>query len=348
VPIAYRLAELAERVRGQVRGDPERLIRGVDTLDRAGPDQLSFLTNPRYREAALSSRAGALLVPTGTELDGPDLLEAAEPYAALAELLELFHPPEPARRGVSERAHIGIDARLGRDVYVGPFAVVGDRTVLADRASVGAGCVVGDDCSIGEDARLMPRVVLYSGTRVGRRCLVHSGVVLGGDGYGFATTGGEHRKVPQLGRVVLEDDVELGSNTTVDRGMLGETLIGAGSKLDNLVMIAHGVRLGRHSLLAAQSGIAGSTQVGDRTVWAGQSGAAGHLKIAAGTIVAAKAAVLKDVAEKRFVAGIPAVDHGRWKRAQALINKLPEMRREIRELNKRLARLEQNLTQEED
>jgi len=148
--------------------------------------------------------------------------------------------------------------------------------------------------------------------------------------------------------VVLEDDVELGSNATVDRGTLGETRIGEGSKIDNLVMIAHGVRLGRRSLLAAQAGIAGSTRVGDDTVWAGQSGAAGHLTIADGTIVAAKAAVLKDVAEKSFVAGIPAVDHRRWKRAQALVNKLPDMRREIRELKARLARLEQDLTHEED
>jgi len=348
LPIAYRLGELAERVQGKVRGDAERPIRGIDTLDRAGPEELSFLTNPRYRSAARSTRAGALLVAPGTEIEGPDLLEVSEPYLALARLLELFHPAETEPPGISEKAHIGSAVQMGHGVTVGPFAVIGDRAILGDRAKVGAGCIVGTDCRLGADAELKPRVVLYPGTQVGRRCLVHSGVVLGGDGFGFATTDAEHRKVPQLGTVILEDDVEVGANSTVDRGTLGETRIGAGSKIDNLVMIAHGVRLGRASLLAAQAGIAGSTKIGDRTVWAGQSGAAGHLEIAAGTVVGAKSAVLQDVPEGGFIAGIPAVDHRRWKRIQAVQAKLPEMRREIRELRARVAALERSVTQEED
>jgi UDP-3-O-[3-hydroxymyristoyl] glucosamine N-acyltransferase len=346
--IEYRLEELAERVGGTVRGDAKRVIRGIATLERAGPDELSFLTNPRYRAAARSTRAGALIVAPGTDLPGPDLLEVGEPYLALARLLELFHPAEPRKPGISEKAHVGADVQMGRDLTVGPFAVIGDRAILEDRCTVGPGCVVGADCHLGADSELKPRVVLYPGTRLGRRCLVHAGVVLGGDGFGFATTDAEHRKVPQLGRVVLEDDVEVGANTTVDRGTLGETRIGEGSKIDNLVMIAHGVSVGRGTLLAAQAGIAGSTRVGDRTVWAGQSGAAGHLEIADGTVVAAKSAVLQSVPEGNFVAGIPAVDHRRWKRTQALLGRLPEMRREIRELKARLAALERGGGQEED
>lgn len=346
--MAYRLGELARKIEGRLRGDPERLIRGIAPLDRAEPDQLSFLTNPRYRQAARTSRAGALLVGPGSDLERPDLLEVDEPYLALARLLELFHPVEPPPAEISDKAHLGAGVRLGRDVSIAPFAVVEDRAVLGDRVRVGAGSVVGEGCAVGEETELKPRVVLYPGTRVGRRCIVHSGVVLGGDGFGFASSGGRHHKVPQLGRVIVEDDVELGANSTVDRGTLDETVIGEGSKIDNLVMIAHGVRVGRAALLAAQSGIAGSTRIGERTTWAGQSGAAGHLEIGDDTIVAAKSAVLRNVPRGSFVAGIPAVDHRRWKRAQAALGRLPELRREIRELRTRLARLEKRLEQEED
>jgi UDP-3-O-[3-hydroxymyristoyl] glucosamine N-acyltransferase len=346
--MAHRLGELARRLGGRLRGDPDRLIRGVAPLDRAEPDQLSFLTNPRYRGAARATRAGALLVGPGSDLERPDLLEVEEPYLALARLLELFHPAVPAPAEVSEKAHLGAGVSLGRDVSVAPFAVVEDRAVLGDRVRVGAGTVVGEACEIGEETELKPRVVLYPGTRVGRRCIVHSGVVLGGDGFGFATSSGRHHKVPQLGRVVVGDDVELGANSTVDRGTLDETVIGEGSKIDNLVMIAHGVRIGRAALLAGQTGIAGSTRVGERTTWAGQSGAAGHLEIGDGTIVAAKSAVLRDVPQGAFVAGIPAVDHRRWKRAQAALGRLPELRREVRDLRARLERLEKRMEQEED
>ena len=346
--VVYRLGELAQKVDGQVRGDTQRIIRGIATLEQAGPDELSFMTNPKYREAAGSTRAGAILVAPGTELEDRDLLEVPEPYLALARLLGLFHPPERRRQGISDKAHIGSEVRLGDEVDVEPFAVIGDRAVLGDRVHVGAGCVVGEGAGIGDDSELRPRVVLYPGTLVGRRCLIHSGVVLGGDGYGFATSGGKHHKVPQLGRVVVEDDVEIGANTTVDRGTMDETVIGQGSKLDNLVMVAHGVKLGRDTLIAAQAGIAGSTRVGDGTTWAGQSGAAGHLEIAGGTIVAAKSAVLQDVPERAFVAGIPAVDHRRWKRAQAEVNRLGELRRQMREFKARLGALEARLTDEED
>jgi len=346
--MTFRLGELARRINGRLHGDPERVVHGIAPLDRAGPDELSFLTNPRYRRAAQSSRAGAILVGPGSGLERPDLLEVDEPYLALACLLELFHPAAPGPAVVSDRACLGAEVRLGREVAVAPFAVVGDRAALGDRVRIGSGAVVGEDCEIGEDTELRPHVVLYPGTRVGRRCLIHSGVVLGGDGFGFATSGDRHHKIPQLGRVVIEDDVELGANTTVDRGALDETVIGEGSKIDNLVMVAHGVRIGRAALLAAQSGIAGSTRVGERTTWAGQSGAAGHLSIADGTVVAAKSAVLQDVPQRAFLAGIPAVDHRRWKRSQAALGRLPELLREVRALRTRLERLERRIAEEED
>lgn len=344
---SYRLDELAKHVDGAVRGRADRPIRGISTLDQAGPDELSFLANVRYRGKARTTRAGAVLAAPGSGLEEVDLLEVQEPYLALAILIELFHPPKAPRPAISPDAHIGAGVRFGKEVTVGPFAVVEEGCELGDGVTVGAGCVVGENCTIGEGSELKPRVVLYPETTVGRRCIIHSGVVLGSDGFGFATSGGTHRKIAQVGRAVIEDDVEIGANSAVDRAAMGETVIGQGSKLDNLVMIAHGVRVGKSTLMAAQSGIAGSTHVGDGTTWAGQSGAAGHLEIGDGALVAAKTAVLKDLPAGAFVIGIPAVEHRSWKRERAMLNKLPELRQEIQALRSRLERLEGMLDKEE-
>ncbi|HXV76146.1 MAG TPA: UDP-3-O-(3-hydroxymyristoyl)glucosamine N-acyltransferase, partial [Candidatus Polarisedimenticolaceae bacterium] len=275
------------------------------------------------------------------------LLEVAEPYLALAQVIELFHPAEARPASVSQRAEIAADAVLGTDVSVGPFAVIEAASVIGDRVRIGAGTVVGRGSRVGDDSRLMPRVVLYPGTVVGRRCIIHSGVVLGGDGFGFATSAGRHHKVPHIGHVAVGDDVEIGANTTVDRGALTATEIGSGSKLDNLVMIAHGVVVGDGCLIAAQSGIAGSARVGARVTLAGQVGVVGHVKIADGTVVASKSAVMQDVERGQLIAGIPAVDHREWKRAQALSRKLPELRAEMRELSRRIDQLEHRSPEED-
>jgi len=344
----YRLGELAERVGGRVRGDPERVVRGIDTLERCGSDDLGFLTNPRYRKQVRATRAGAILVAPDSGLEGHDLLEVREPYLALARLLALFHPVRRRPAGISPDARVAPDARLGRDVRVEAFAVIEEGVQLGDGVLVGSGCVLGSGSTVGAASELRPRVVLYPGTVVGSRCLVHSGAVLGGDGFGFATSAGTHHKVPQTGRVVVEDDVEIGANTTIDRGAVGDTVIERGAKLDNLVMIAHGVRVGAGSLLAAQSGIAGSTRLGRFTALGGQSGVTGHVELADRTTVAAKSAVLQDVRETAFVAGIPAVDHREWKRAQASLRRLPELRAEVRRLRRQVRELERRVGVAED
>jgi UDP-3-O-[3-hydroxymyristoyl] glucosamine N-acyltransferase len=336
----WLLSELAAAVGGRVDGDTTRRVRGVATLEEAEPDDLSFLTNPRYRPALQSSRAGAILVGPGVTVEGRDLLIAPDPYLALAEILDRMHPaPRPAP-GVSPDARIDPGATIGAGVAIAAFAVVASGARIGSRAVIGAGAVIGEESAIGEDTVLMPRVVLYPGTFVGARCLIHAGVVLGGDGFGFATSAGTHHKVRQLGRVVVEDDVEIGANSTVDRGTLGETRIGRGTKIDNLVMVAHGAVIGPHGLLAAQVGVSGSTQIGSHVTMAGQSGAAGHLRMGNRVVVAAKAAVFSDVPEGSFVAGIPAVDHRAWKRSLALVKMLPELRSRLRALEERLAALE--------
>jgi UDP-3-O-[3-hydroxymyristoyl] glucosamine N-acyltransferase len=337
------LGELAERVGGSVVGDGSRTIRDVAPLDAAGPDDLSFLTNPRYRPLAEATRAGAVMVKPGTSLPGHDLLVVPEPYVSLVEILEIFHPPAERRSGVHADARVDPSAVVGTDVEVGPFAVVEAGARLGDRVSMGAGCVVGERCTIGDDTVLMPRVVLYPETSVGARCRIHSGVVLGGDGFGFATSGGTHHKIPQVGRVVIEDDVEIGANSAVDRATVGETVIGAGTKIDDLVMVGHGVRVGPGCLLVAQSGIAGSARVGSHVTLAGQAGLAGHVSVGDTCLVAAKTAVFEDLPAGSFVAGIPAIDNRRWKRAQSLVRRLPELRAEVRRLESRLADLERRL-----
>jgi len=340
VSTSFRLEDLARRVGGRVIGDVDREIRGVSTLDEAGPGELAFLTNPRYRSAAEHTRASAILVGPGVALPGHDLLEAAEPYLALAEILELFHPPRAPRPGISPDARVGCDVRLGEGVEVGPFAVLETGVSIGRQVVVGAGCVLGEGSVVGDDTVLCPRVVLYPGTRVGARCRIHSGVVLGGDGFGFAASPGGHRKIPQVGRVVVEDDVEIGANSAVDRGAVGDTVIGRGTKIDDLVMVAHGVRVGPECLLVAQSGVAGSATLGKRVILAGQAGVAGHLSVGDATVVAAKSALFEDTPAHSFVAGIPAIEHRKWKRAVTALKSLDTLRREVLALRRRLDELD--------
>jgi UDP-3-O-[3-hydroxymyristoyl] glucosamine N-acyltransferase len=329
---AYTLGELATKVGGTVVGAPGRRIEGVNTLEEADERQLSFYHNRRYLQVARSSKAGALLVADAASFPGRDLLVCTEPYAALGVLLELFHPrPRPAK-GVHPTAVVAATARIGEGASVAAHAVIGERARVGARAVVGPGCAIGDDAEIGDDTELHPNVVVEPRCRVGSRCILHAGVVIGSDGYGFATVSGQHRKIPQVGIVVIEDDVELGANVCVDRATLGETRIGHGTKVDNLVQIAHNVKVGEHSLLVSQVGISGSTHLGHHVVMAGQSGAAGHLTIGDGAVVTAKAGVLEDVAAGAMVSGYPSRPHKAWLRAMANLFTLEELRRRVKAL----------------
>ncbi len=303
-------------------GNGERLIEGIRPLDQAGPEHLSFLHNAKYVEQAAASPAGAILVQSTDQLPDRDLLVCDQPYLAVARALEIFHPrPKPA-------------------TGVHPSAVVAEDLSLGAGASVGAGCVLCDGVRIGDDALLHPRVVVEDGCRVGHRCIVQAGAVIGSDGYGFATVDGIHHKVPQVGIVVLEDDVEIQANTTIDRATMGETRIGRGTKVDNLVQVAHNVQVGEHCLLVSQSGISGSTKIGKHSVFAGQAGAAGHLDIGERVVVTARAAAMKSVPAGTVLAGFPGRPQGEWMRTQAAVQRLTVMRKKLAELERRLAAME--------
>jgi UDP-3-O-[3-hydroxymyristoyl] glucosamine N-acyltransferase len=328
------LGELAELVGGRVRGDSARVVRGVRPLGAAGPDELSFLTSAKYRDEARTSRAGALLV--GKEEAGlpHDQLVCVEAPWALGEMLRHFHPLTAAAPGVHATAVVAATATVDPTASVGPQAVVGERSRIEAGAVLHAGVVVGARCRVGPSSVIHPRAVLYDDTELGARVTVHAGAVLGADGFGYAQRGGVLVKVPQVGRVVVEDDVEIGANSTIDRATLEETRIGAGSKLDNLVQVGHNVRLGRSCVLCGQAGIAGSTRLGDGVVLAGQAGVGGHLELGDGVQVAAKSAALQSAPAGSKLAGVPAVPLGQWRRQVTLLSRLGDFARRLRRLEK--------------
>jgi UDP-3-O-[3-hydroxymyristoyl] glucosamine N-acyltransferase len=336
--VGYRLAELAELVGGRVEGDSERTIEAVRALDSAGPHDLSVLKNPRYREQAEASRAGALLVGpalAGT-VPGRPLLVVGDPDYALARLVAVLHPPARREPGVHPTAVLEAGCEVDPSASIGPYAVIGAGSRIGAGAVIHAAVSIGRRCVVGEGAVLHPHAVLYDETEVGPHSVVHAGAVLGADGFGYATQEGSHHKVPQVGRVVIEGDVEIGANSTVDRATLGETRIGEGTKIDNLVQVGHNVRVGRHCILCGQAGIAGSTRLGDGVVLAGQAGVAGHIQLGDRVQVAAKSAALATVESGKVVAGIPAVELRRWRRQVALLSRLEEMSRRLRALERRL------------
>ena len=333
------LGELAAHVGGTVVGDAGRRILGVRTLEEAAGEHLSFYHNRRYLQAARSCKAGALLVADAEPFPGRDLLVCKDPYGALAKILELLHPAERPPVGVHPSAVVAASAQVGEGASVAAHAVMGERVRVGARAVIGACCVLGDDAEVGEETVLHPNVVVEPRCRVGARCIFHAGVVIGSDGFGFATVAGVHHKVPQVGIVVVEDDVELGANVCVDRATLGETRIGRGTKVDNLVQVGHNVQVGEHSLLVALVGISGSTHLGHHVVMAGQSGAVGHISIGDGAVVTAKTGVTEDVPAGATVSGFPSRPHKEWLRAMANLFTLEELRRRVRSLEDVLRQL---------
>jgi UDP-3-O-[3-hydroxymyristoyl] glucosamine N-acyltransferase len=294
----------------------------VASLADAGETQLTFLSNPKYAPQLASTKAAAIFVSEQTAGDDDRFIRVADPYFAVAQTLTKFFAFRSAPDRISSRASIAATAKIGEGVSIGPFSTISDDVVLGDGVIVYSNVSIGAGSVIGDGAIVYPQVSIYERSIIGRRCIIHSGTVIGADGYGFATHGGRHHKIPQVGIVRIGDDVEIGAGCTIDRAALGETSIGDGTKIDDQVMIAHNVKVGKHCLLVAQVGIAGSTELGDYVVVAGQSGFAGHLTIGSRVQVAAKSAVLGDVAEGEKVMGIPAVPFREFARREAMMRRM--------------------------
>ena len=335
----FTLGELAAVLQARLEGDPARVVVGVAPLESAGPDHISCLTDTRYQATALASKAGAFLAPgDATGLPAPTL-RCAAPQQALIDLIRLFHPPVPAPPGVDRTAVVAADARLDPTASVGPLCVIESRALVGPGVRLHALVHVGAGVEIGELSEIYPHVSLRDGVRVGRRVVIHAGAVLGADGFGFAFDGSAHRKIPQVGGVLIEDDVEIGANTTIDRATFGDTIIRRGTKIDNLVQVGHNVEVGEHSLRVAQVGISGSSRLGKGVVLAGQVGVADHVTIGDGVIAGAQAGIPSSLEAGEKVLGTPARPLIQAKRIMVAETRLPELLRQVRVLQQRLDEL---------
>ena len=335
------LQELAERIGARLEGDGTLAVARVAGLEAAGPGDVTFLANDKYAAEVAATKASAVILGP-TEVTAPcAVLRVANPYLAFARAAQALAPPSVLPVGVHPSAVIGEGVVLAEGVGIGPLAVIGRgarigaRTVIESHAVVGAEAVLGAGCVIHAHVSIRERCQL------GDRVVVQNGAVIGADGFGFAHhADGSHEKIPQTAPVVIEDDVEIGANTTIDRPAVGETRIKAGTKIDNLVQIAHGVVLGRHVLLASQVGISGSTTVGDAVTLAGQVGVAGHITIGDRVTATGQTGITNSVAAGRFISGLPAIDNRDWRKSAVLVGRLPEYRRQLLDLERRLAALE--------
>ena len=346
--ITRTLAELAVEIGGDVLGDGAMVIRGVAGIREAQPGEITFLANARYESHMAETRASAVICARGTNTCSIPMLQVDNPYLAFQRAVRVFRPdlyrPEP---GVHASAVLSPGAVLGREVSIGAHCVVESGAVLGDRVVLMPGCYVGTKAMVGDETFVYPHVTVREECVVGRRCILHSGVVIGGDGFGYAFDAGRYHKVPQVGNVVVGDEVEIGANTTIDRATTGSTRVGEGTKIDNLVQIGHNVVIGRHCIIVAQVGIAGSTELDDFVTLGGQAGIAGHIRIGEHATVGGQSGVTKSVPAHATVTGYPAVSHPIFKRLQAFIQRLPQLFQRTKDLEQRVGELErQNAKQE--
>ncbi len=329
MPGDYSLGELAVRYGLELRGDPGLRVSHVATLSHAGPDSLSFLANSRYRRHLGSTRATAVVVTAAVAQDCPvAALVDPNPYLAYARIATLLYPRTPAPAGVHPSAVVSGDARIAPTATVGPLCVIEAGVELGERVQIGAGCTLQTGVRVGADSQLMSRVTLYPGVQVGDRCLLHTGAVLGADGFGFAPDAGAWVKVPQVGSVRIGDDVEIGANTTIDRGAIGDTVVENGAKLDNQIQVAHNVVIGAHTAIAACTGISGSTTIGRRCMIGGMVGFAGHLTIADDVTITGCSLVSASIREAgSYSSGMPTVETRAWRRMVAYLRRFGEKER---------------------
>jgi UDP-3-O-[3-hydroxymyristoyl] glucosamine N-acyltransferase len=339
------LNEIAALLNGSVVGNGGVVIERIRGIDEAGEGDLTFVANPKYRKKLHTTGASAILVAPATVCPGKNLIIVADPYIAMARLLALFHPEEEETAGVHADAWIEAGAAVSPEAVVYPGVHISRGARVERQAVLYPGVFVGRDSVVGEASILYPRVTLYRRCLVGRRVVLHAGVVVGSDGFGFANPGRDNVKIPQVGFVQIDDDVEIGANTTIDRGTLGRTWIQRGAKIDNLVQIAHNVVIGEYSIVVAQVGISGSTQLGKGVVIGGQAGLVGHVEIGEHAMVAARSGVHKDIPPHQVVAGTPHMPHRDWLKMEACLPKLPEMRTALAALQRRVAALEAGKTE---
>ena len=340
---ARTLGELAEHVGGTVVGDAGTEIRSAATLGRAEAGEISFLANDKYEKQVAETKASAVIVKRAVEGVTVPQLVAEDPYYAFMQIMVLLHGHRQHKEvGISCKASISDTAKIGANCQIYDFVTIDDGAQVGDGCVIYPGVYIGQKSEIGNECILYPNVTIYDGCKIGNRVIVNGNSSIGEDGFGYATHQGEHHKIPQIGSVILEDDVEIGACCGIERGTLGDTVIGKGSKLGDLIAIGHGTKVGPHCLLVAQVGIAGSTTLGSHCVVGGQAGIVGHINVGNQVTIAAQAGVINNVPDGKVIVGAPAIEANKARRAYSLIEYLPDMKKTIRSLEKRIAELEKH------
>jgi UDP-3-O-[3-hydroxymyristoyl] glucosamine N-acyltransferase len=335
----YTAAKIATLLGGEVIGDPALELKGFAPADRAQAGDLTFAENESYFARAEQSAASAIIIDGAFKSERKTLIRVPNSRIAFAKVLPLFFPEPVLPPGIHPSAIIASSAQVDSTAHIGPYCVLGENVHVGAKSVLQGGNYVGADCKLGQEVNLFPNVVLYPGTEVGDRVRIHSGTVVGSDGFGYVFDNGSHLKVPQIGNVIIREDVEIGANVTIDRGALGPTIIGKGTKIDNLVQIAHNVTLGEHCLIVSQAGIAGSSKLGSYVILAGQAGIAGHLKIGNRVSVGAQSGVMNNIPDGQKWLWTPAQPDRQAKRQMIAMQQLPELLRRVHELEKKLEQL---------
>ena len=338
--LSKTLKEIAKLVDGKVVGDGEILITGVSGIKEAAEGDITFLANPKYSPLMDKTRAAAIITSAQTKTSKPVIL-TDNPSLAFAKIISLFMPDDAGHpKGIDFTVVMGKNVSLGKDVAIGPYVVIGDNVSIGDNSIIYAGCFIGHHTKIGSNTLIYPHVSIRERISIGNRVIIHSGTVIGSDGFGFATIKGSHHKIPQVGIVEIADDVEIGANVTIDRARFDKTVIGRGTKIDNLVQIAHNVIIGENSLIVAQVGISGSTIIGNNVTLAGQAGLVGHITVGDNAVVTAQSGVAKSVPADTMVSGYPARPFMTTQRANASLQNLPKLFELVKELKKKVEELE--------
>ena len=334
------LGEIARLIGGETVGDKEIVIKGLSGIKEAEESDLTFVANPKYLPLMEETKASGIIVSRDIEFSGKPLIRVENPDMAFARTVSLFAPETVHPKGIHPDARIGKNVKLGKDVALSAYVVIEDNVEIGDKTIIYAGVYIGHDTRIGADTLIYPHVTIKERVNIGNRVIIHSGTVIASDGFGFSTVRGVHHKIPQIGTVVIEDDVEIGANVTIDRARFDKTLIKKGTKIDNLVQIAHNVTIGEHSIIVAQTGISGSVEIGKGVILAGQSGVIGHVRVGDNVIAAARTGITKSIPDNALISGFPAKVHKKEMKIKASLGRLPELLEEIKTLRKRIEKLE--------
>lgn len=341
----FSAKQIASLIQGEVVGNENITVNTFAKIEEGVPGALSFLSNPKYTSHIYTTQSSIVLVNKDFVPEHEikaTLIRVDNAYESLAKLLTIYEQSKRPKAGIDQHASIAPTAQIGENVYVGPYAVIGDNVVVGDNTQIHPHACIGDGVTVGKHTIIYPHVTVYQGCRIGNQCIIHAGAVIGGDGFGFAPTAEGYEKIPQIGIVILEDGVDIGANACVDRATMGATIVRQGVKLDNLVQIAHNVEVGKHTVMAAQTGIAGSTKIGEWCMFAGQVGVAGHVTIGDKSVLGAQAGIPGNVKAESRLLGTPGIDVKHFAKAFVIYKKLPEIYQELNELKKEINELKQN------